>query len=264
MRPLRFSTVILSLVLVLLAIASAILLTAAYQGAEKAITHEVRQGYKRDQRSLDGLMQAQFKNIQQISLELTKRNELKEGLIIKDELRIRHIIEHFLADGSGRYIDAIVITDDKDGSRIISSNISLLGLQIPLKQISQRYTPLGVWTSIVTEVNDKHYSLLQLSLPIIYGQFGEIIGTLHTFVLLNNNYWISNQLQGIFGSDAISLNDGDLILDELESQPGQLQILRSIDRSINKGVIITKRNILRVHNLRIGKSDNYRVWSLLS
>lgn len=263
MKNIRFSTVILSLVLGVLIIASAILFTAVYRGAEKAIQHDIQLTYERDQRTLNSLIAAQFKNIQQISQELSNSHELSQGLIANDTSRIAQVIDRFLADASGRYIDALSV-EDKGGPSIVSSNVSLLGVQLPLEEISQRYSPLATWTNITTEKEDKHYSLMHLSLPVIDEQFGEVIGKLHTFVLLNDNYWIINQLQEVFGSQAISLSSGNIILDSLESQPGQLQVLRSAPFTIDQSVLINENNTLRAHYLRIGNSDSYSVRTLQS
>lgn len=257
----RFSTTILFRVLALLAATSAILLTTAYLGSEKALQHEIINAYERDQRALNSLLEAQFKNIQQISQEVSKIHELRQGLSANDAPRIALVIESLLAGTSGQYIDALVV-EDKDGPSIVSTNVSLLDVQLPLKQISQRHSPLGTWTSINTEGDDKLYSLLQLTLPIIDGEFGEVIGKLHTFVLLNDNYWIINQLQSLFGSHAISLSYGANILAGLESEQRQLHNLRA-PAAIPKGVLNTGNSILREHDLRIGISNNYSVRTLL-
>jgi len=263
-RNFRFSTVILFLVLSVLAIASTILFTAVYSGAEKALEHNMQLTYERDQRTLSSLMAAEFNNIQQISQELSNSYEIHQGLSSKDTSRIAELIDGLLADRSGLHIDALVV-EDNNGSSTVARNVSLLGVQLPLKDISKRDTsPFSEWTSIITTEGGKHYSLLHLSLPVIDEQFGEVIGKLHTFVLLNNNFWIVNQLQGLFGSQAISLSAGNLILDGLQNQTGQLQVLRSAQLAIDKAVFSTEHNTFRTHYLRIGNSDKYKVGSLLS
>jgi diguanylate cyclase (GGDEF)-like protein/PAS domain S-box-containing protein len=262
-KNLRFSTVILSLVLAVLTVVSVILIKVVYSGAEKAIQHDIQLTYERDQRTLNSLMAAQFNNIRQISQELSKSEGVYLGLMANDSSYYGHIIDGLLADISGQYIDAIVV-EEKGGSSSVFSNVSLLGIQLPLEQIIQHHSPLATWTSIMTEVEGKRYSLLHLSLPVIAEQFGEVIGKLHTFVLLNDNYWISNQLQEIFGAQAISLSVGNTILDGLESQPGQLQILRRAASNTDKSIISNENSTVRTHNLRIGNSDNYMVRSLLS
>ncbi|MEH6576100.1 MAG: diguanylate cyclase [Amphritea sp.] len=261
MRSWRFSTVILSLVLALLAIASAILLTPVYHGAEKALQLEIRLSYERDQRALSRLMEVTFKNIQQISQGLAQNREVHQGLNTNDSNSISHVIKESLSGIYGQQIDAIVV-EDKDGSRVVTTNFSLLNLQLPLEEISKGYSPASIWTSENTQWNSKHFSLLRLSLPVIDERFGEVIGTLHTFVLLNDNYWLINQLQGLFGSQAMSISSGDSLLDAMESQPGQLQALHAAV-TYNDGVHTTGNSILRDHYLRIGNSDDYRVRSLL-
>ncbi|WP_372881194.1 PAS domain S-box protein [Psychromonas sp.] len=263
MKKLRFSTVILSLVLAVLTVISVILIEVLYYGADKAIQHDIQLTYERDQHTLNSLMTVQFNNIQQISQELSKDNGLHQGLIANEHSHYAHIIDGLLADTTGHYIDAIVV-EKRDGASFVFSNASLLGVQLPLKQIVQEHNLWGAWTSILTEVEGKHYSLLHLSLPVIDEQFGEVIGKVHTFVLLNDNYWISNQLQALFGSQAVSFSSGNIFLDGLESQPGQLQVLRNVANNTGKGVSSIENGTLRTHYLRIGNSDNYMVRSLLS
>lgn len=174
MRRLRFSTLILSLVFAVLVISSGILLTSMYYGVGKALQYDIRQAYQHDQHLLNTWMKGQFDNIQQISQGVTNRHELQQGLISNDPVRITRMLDRFLADSSGRYIDALVVEGDK-GISIISRNVSLLGVQLPLKQISQGYTPLATWNSMITEGDNKHYNLLHLVLPIIGEEFGKVI-----------------------------------------------------------------------------------------
>ncbi len=263
MNNMRFSTVILSLVLAGLTVVSLILIKVVYSGAEQAIEHNIELIYQRDQRALNSLMAAQFNNIQQISQELSKSIAMNQELGVNDTSHYGHIIDAVLADISGQHIDAIVV-EKKDGSSNVFSNVSLLGIQLPLKQIIRQHSSFAVWTSTLTEVEGKHYSLVHFSLPMIGEQFGEVIGKLHTFVLLNDNFWIANQLQQLFATQAISLRSGNIILDDLESQPGQLQILRSAADNTGEGVVSIGNSTLRTHYLRIGNSDKYMVSSLLS
>ena len=263
MNNMRFSTVILSLVLAVLTVVSVILIKVVYSSAETAIEHDIQLNYERDQRALNSLMVAQFKNIRQISQGLSKNKGVHLGLMANVTSLYAYTIEDMLADVNGQYIDAIVV-EKRGGSSTVFRNPSLLGIQLPLEQIIQQQSPLASWTSIMTEVEGKHYSLLHLPLPVIADESGEVLGKLHTFVLLNNNFWIANQLQKLFASQAVSLRSGNIILDGLESQPGQLQILRSAANHADKGISSIENGIVRTHYLNIGNSDNYIVSSLLS
>ncbi|MBY4678714.1 EAL domain-containing protein [Marinobacterium arenosum] len=261
MRPLRFSTVILTLVLVLLAASSATLLTPAYLGSEKALQHQTMLAYERDQRALSSLLNAQFKNIQQISQELSSIQELRRALTANDTATLSRILSDLLASNSGQHIDAMVI-EDKDGPIVPATNFSLLGLELPFESLSKQYSVLNNWTSTQVERDDNTYHLLRLTLPVVDEDTGEVMGELHSFVLLNNNYWIINNLQQLFGSQSISLSHDGEILDGLESEPGQLAQLRA-PSLIPNGVLTAGSNILRDHYLRIGHSNYYSVRSLL-
>lgn len=261
MQTTRFSTAILSLVIALLAIASTILLIPAFNGANEALQYEIKHAYERDQRTLNSLMKAQFKNIELISQELSNTYEVHLGLNKNDPVKISQVVEKLLSDASGQHIDAIVV-EDIDSSSIASINASMLNLKLPLVELSKNYSPLSIWTSVYSELEGKKFSLLRLTLPIVDEQFGQVIGKLHTYVLLNDNYWIINQLQKLFGSSAISLSSREDILDSMESHPEQLHRLHA-PITIDDGVLTTENNILREHYLHIGNSDEYTVRSLL-
>lgn len=247
----------------MLAIASMMLLTAVYSGVEKAQQRDIQLTYERDQRSLSSLMAVQFDNIRLLSQEITHYHELHQSLNANDSVRIAAILDALLADSSGRYIDALVV-EDKEGLSTVASNVGLLGVQLPLEKIAEHDKgSFAVWRSITLEKGDKHYSLLHLALPVIDQQLGEVIGKLHTLVLLNNNYWLLNQLQEMFGSQAISLHSGDIVLDSQQSQAGKLQALRSATQATHNAISMTENGTVRIHHLRIGNSAEYQIRSLL-
>ncbi|WP_372834912.1 LuxQ periplasmic sensor domain-containing protein, partial [Pontibacterium sp.] len=174
MQKVRFSTVILLLVFALLAASSAILLTPAYLGSEKALQHEIKLAYERDQRALNSLIEARFKNIQQISQEVIKARELRWALNANEPKMISRVIGTLLAGENGQHIDAVVI-ENSDGVPTVGTNSSLLGVQLPLEKISQHYTSTGAWSSVNVE-GDEYYSVLRLTLPVVDERFGEVIG----------------------------------------------------------------------------------------
>ena len=261
MQKVRFSTVILLLVLALLAASSAILLTPAFLGSEKALQHEIRLAYERDQRALNSLIEARFKNIQQISQEVIEARELRWALNANNPEMISRVIDNLLTGDNGQHIDAIVI-ESNQGVPTVGTNSSLLGVQLPLEKISQHYAPSAIWNSVNVEADGEFYSVLRLTLQVVDERFGEVIGKMHTFVLLNDNYWIIGQLQGLFGSQAISLSLGGQLLDELEGAPEQLHNLHAAG-VISKGVLTTENSILREHSLQVGSSERYSVRTLL-
>ncbi|MGB5447265.1 MAG: EAL domain-containing protein [Psychromonas sp.] len=263
MRTLSFSTVILSLVLGLLVISLSIIFIPVHTGAEKVLEHDIQLDYQRDQHALNELMDTQFNNIQQISQELSSSHQLEQALIAQNTKTIKTKLDSLLSSNSGKYIDALVV-EGKGGTSIVSSNTALLGVQLPLQKYSTSYSPFGIWESITRVEQDELYSLLHLSLPVLAPQSGEVIGKLHTFVLLNDNYWIISQLQQLFAAQAISLSSENILLDALQRQPGQLQLLRDAPIAVDTSPMITAENTLRSHYLQIGNSERYKVHSLLS
>jgi diguanylate cyclase (GGDEF)-like protein/PAS domain S-box-containing protein len=264
MRNLQLSTVLLFLMLGVLAITSVVLFAAVYYSADKAFQYEARLNYQRDQVLLNELVAGEFKNIQQISQRLCESEQLQQGLIAHDAPSITQVVDRLLASSAGEHIDAFVI-EDNQGKNIVSNNVSLFGAKLPLQKITQLKTPSGIWKSLNIRTNGKYYSLIYSSKPVIGKQLGEVIGKLYTVVLLNNNFWLINKLQRNFGSLAISLNSGNIILDDLESQSGQLQVLQNKSATDHDDeLLITANNTVRTHYLRLDDSEQYKVRSLQS
>ncbi|MCV6591023.1 MAG: EAL domain-containing protein [Marinobacterium sp.] len=257
MRSLRFSTVLLGLVFLLLAVVSSILLSSAYLGAQRALQQEIVQGYERDQRTLASLLSEQFDNIYQISHELIEVNDLSLALENNDHITIRAIIDSLLDGDSGQRIDAVVVTRSS-GELVEVRNTGIINLDLPLNRISRQFQNPNTWHSTHEQVNDQDFHLMRLTLPIIEPELGEVIGQLNTYVLLNNNYWLMNQLQELFGSQAISLSHAGIALGGLERQPGELDFLRAPDLIVD-GVQSDKHYILRDHDLRIDNTEMFSI-----
>ncbi|MDI3325945.1 EAL domain-containing protein [Pontibacterium granulatum] len=261
MQKARFSTVLLILVFTLLAVVSALLLTPAYLGSEKALQHEIQLAYERDQRALDGLLEARFRNIQHISQELIKTHELRDRIQANEYLSVASFLDELLLGPNGQHIDALVV-EYNDGAPTVVTNSSMFDIQLPWDQILETYSPPGVWNTVTAEGERKRYSLLRLTLPVVDAQYGEVIGKMHTFVMLNDNYWIISLFQELFGAQAISLHNGAQVLDGLESEDTQLQTLANAEFT-DRGVVTNDQSILREHTLNIGGGEQYTVRSLL-
>jgi len=260
-KTVRFSTSILSLVFVLLAATAATLITPAYLGSEQALKHEIRLGYERDQRVLDSFLKAQFSYLEQIVGEISRVDALREGLQQNRLDRTAPVIDEFLSSHGGQHIDALVV-EDRSGERYTGANVSLLDLPLPLKQLSRRYTAPGVWTSMETEMDDSRFALLRLSLPVTSKSDGEVVGLLHSFILLNDNFWIINQLQQLFGADTIFLIDGTQILDKLD-RASRIEMEGLPLMRLNDGLETSRNRILREHRFQLDRSKDYTVRSIL-
>ncbi|MBV1788062.1 EAL domain-containing protein [Marinobacterium sp. D7] len=257
----RFSTSILSLVLLLLAAAAITLIAPAYLGSERALKREIRLGYERDQRVLNSLLQSQFIYIEQIVGEVSRIPSLRNALQQSDFKQVSHTIDQFLASNGGQQLDAVVAVD-RAGQAYVGSSASLLNLSLPLEQLSERYVAPGVWSSLETRIGDAEYALLRLSLPVTSETDGEVVGVLHCFVMLNNSFWIINRLQQLFGSEAIFLLDGTTILDRLVYDP-DLQMDDKNHTSLDQGLNMRGNTIVREHGFQLDQSKSYIVRSVL-
>lgn len=261
MRTIRFSTVLLTLVLILLSVVSTVLLSSAYLAAQRALQQEIEQAFQRDQRTLLSLFNEQFDNIYQISHELIEVNKLSSALESNDHIGIRNIVDSLLDGASGQRIDAVVITRTS-GELVEVRNTGIINIDLPLNNISRQTQMPNSWYSIHEETDGEEYFLMRLMLPIVEPDLGEVVGQLNTYVLLNNNYWLMNQLQELFGSHAISLSHNNTIIGGLERNAGELAQLRQ-PVAINKGVEAQDAFVLRDHSLKVGRSDVFSVRMLL-
>ncbi len=261
MRTIRFSTVLMVLVLILLSVVSAILLSSAYLAAQRALQQEIVQTYHRDQRTLLSLLGEQFSNIYQISHELIEVNELSSALDRNDHIGIRNIVDSLLDGDSGQRIDAVVITRTS-GELVEVRNTGIVNLALPLNNISRRPQTSGRWHSIHEQSGNEDHYLMRLVLPIVEPELGEVVGQLNTYVMLNNNYWLMNQLQQLFGSNAISLSYQNIMIGGLERNPGELAQLRQ-PTTIANMVEAHKEFILRDHSLKIDASESFSIRMLL-
>ncbi|WP_168014728.1 PAS domain-containing protein [Halomonas salinarum] len=263
MRTWRFSRLLLVLVLLMLAGVSLTLLTTAYMGAENALQQEAKRAFERDQRMLNSIVESHFRNIRQYSEEVSQSESLQRALTRDDSRLLEEAMQGLMRDSYSRYIDAMVI--EHEGEFDAVRNVSLLNLELPLNALSQQAPWLGHWVTVDadtgSDAQSRHYSLLRLTLPVVEPTLGEVVGRLHTFVMLNDNFWILNELQSLFGARAIALKHEGATLDALqrgESSLPEHEELKDADE-----VRITAAGILREHVLKVGRSDDYRVYTML-
>ncbi|WP_192035337.1 PAS domain-containing protein [Halomonas sp. YLGW01] len=256
----RFSRLLLLLVLVMLAGVSLTLLTTAYLGAEKALQQEIELAHERDQRMLDSIVDSHFRNIRQYSEEISQSLPVQRALSRGDGARLDDAMQGVMRDSYSQYIDAMVI--EHDGRFHVAPNVSLLNLELPLEALSGSRSRLGDWVTVDTEVRGKRYSLLRLTLPVVEPGLGEVVGRLHTFVLLNDNFWILNELQSLFGARAIALSHEGSVLDSLQSGAHPWEGLEALKAS-EAPVRVGPQGVLRSHVLKVGDSAPYRVYTAL-
>ena len=260
MRAWRFSRMVLGLQLALLTAVAVILLTTAFMGAQQALEEDVRQDHARDQRVLESLVESELRNIRRYSLGLVKLESLSRALSDGDASAVTAVLESLEDENEAQHIDAMVVETDDEA--FVSTSVSLLGTPLPLEALSRRAVPLSTWTTVNARVEGRHYSLLRLTRPILEPSLGRVVGRLHVFVQLNDNFWITNALQMLFGARATVLSHDGTVLDALAEGADQLDALEVMDR-VDEPVVTTPQGVVREHVLQVGNSDRYRVRSLL-
>ncbi|MBB3230202.1 EAL domain-containing protein [Halomonas stenophila] len=260
MRAWRFSRVVLGLQLALLTAVAVILLTTAYVGAQQALQQGARQAHARDQRVLESLIESELRNIRRYSLGIVELGSLSRALSEGDASAVSAILDGLQGDYEAQHIDALVV--ETDDATFVSTSVSLLDTPLPLAALSRRAAPLSTWTTVNARLEGRHYSLLRLTRPILEPALGRVVGRLHVFVQLNDNFWITNALQTLFGARATVLSHDGAVLDALAQTPGQLDALEALD-GVGGAIVTTPQGVMREHVLQVGSSDRYRVRSLL-
>lgn len=253
----RFSTAILRLVLLLLTVTSVILLAPAYIGSQQALQQEMQLAHNRDQRTLLNLMAEQFDNIYRTSLELVETGPIQQALLSSDRRALNQVTEALLASPRGQRIDAIVI-EPSSADALTIRNSSLLNVELPLLELSQDYQPYTAWHSIATEQSGRKYLLLRLTLPVIEPERGRVIGKIHSYVMINDNYWLMNTLQELFGSKALSFHYQNRMLAGIEDNPGQLSLLSTVTIPTD-GIVTLENSLIRQHLIKIGRSQTFAI-----
>ncbi|MBR9885944.1 MAG: EAL domain-containing protein, partial [Oceanospirillales bacterium] len=186
---------------------------------------------------------------------------IRDGLRTGDLDLVSHTIDAFLAGSSGQQIDAITVTTTS-GRAVAAANVSMLNLPLPLTELSQRYGVPGAWRSVSVTIGSTRYALLLLSIPVTSEVDGQVVGTLNCFVLLNDNFWITSQLQSLFNSDAIYIVSDGQVLDKI-SRKGFRASVDPLATLLNNGLYMRGDTILREHTFSIDQSTPYSVLSVL-
>lgn len=259
MRTWRFSRLMLALLLVLLAVLAVTLLSTAYLSARQALQEGAAQDHAQYRRILERVVATRFENIRRYSEGIVERDALVAALRGQTTAGVADTLEELLGDGRASHIDALVVEHGDERHRVTSASLQVASL--PLEALSRAPAPLGRWTSQNARWRGEAYSLLRLSLPIVEPSLGRVVGRLHIYVVLDDSFWLTNELQGLFGARVAALGlDGRLLdarqADGVAVTPGSL-----LDR--DEAIAFTPEGILHAYPLRIGDSDAYRVALLL-
>lgn len=230
MSKVRFTTFILTIILSTLILLSVILIIPTYQGGDRAFSEQLRLNYEKDQVVLNHLIREIFEGIRQIASEAAGSNDILIGSMTQNPVLMQPELDEIISGNAGERIDAFVLEYGENELLEVAS-VSLSGMDLPLKTLSQSYTPFNSWGVVTTGQDDETQVLLKLTLPIIEGEYGEVIAHLHTFILLNDNFWLLNELQSVTGAIAVTLRLDDWALGGLSQTPQQREVLQGISES---------------------------------
>ncbi|MAC45996.1 MAG: hypothetical protein CMI12_03975 [Oceanospirillum sp.] len=218
---LSFATVLFSVVVVTLITVVTLLLVPAYQGSQKALSEEINMMQQRDKRVLNYLFEQQLSNIARISNEITQSSSIKSSLLAGDMMSAQMQMDDSMQSQAGDQIDLLVL-ENAQGERITTTPFSFLDLDIDFNELADRPALTEQWQNRVTADGQ---SFLQLKLPIIHSDLGKVLGHLYVYVLLNDNFWILNEIKLLTGTQAVLLMQGNQVLAQISPHNEQVQLL---------------------------------------
>lgn len=227
MRKFKFSSVILSIVLAAISAVTLILLLPAYQGAQTALLQEIQLRNEHDQKILQQYFNRYLLTASTYTEELSQLDRLINLVEADKQQATSKLLAAKLSGRIGESIHAFVL-HRSDNNSLEVFNTALLGTYLPLKQLSNKASSDGVWFTqqIAPGRNNKTHQLLKISFPIISKEFGEVIATLHAFILLNDNFQIFSDIQHLTDAEAIALLDEEKIISGLGLSPYITQLLQ--------------------------------------
>ncbi|ATJ84064.1 EAL domain-containing protein [Halomonas beimenensis] len=260
MRAWRFSRVVLALELVLLAGVATLLLSTAYLASQEALQEGAEQAHAQHQRILDDVISAHFDSIRRYSEGLSDRDGLEQALHEGRSAAVAARVEGLLDDPQARHIDALVV--ESDGQAHVARSAGLLGRTLPFEALSRQPGPLANWRLMTAPGEGESQALMRLTLPIVEETLGRVVGRLHTYVVLNDSFWIANEMLRLLGARAVMLRHDGAVLDALEREPGSLRVLGAWDAKTGP-VVTTPDGILQELRLPLGDGTALRMSLLL-
>lgn len=260
-RNIRFTTIILSIVLSALALISALLIIPTYQGATRAYQEELQLNHKKDQVVLNHVFREALSGLAQVAGEVSASNDILIGVLTENADLTVPLLDSILAGKAGERIDAFLL-EYTNGEMLRVDNVGLTGLGIPLERLSARLTPYGVWSYVPDQTPESNYALLRLTLPITEPELGEIIGRLHTYILLNDNFWLMNELQRLTGAMAVTLSNAELPLGSLGRSTDHTETLRQAE--LDSAITLHPMGVINQYQITLETAHSFSVRALIS
>lgn len=211
MRQFSFSTVILTVVFTALACVSGSLLYLANQSSQAALKEEIKLSYSQDAQLLRRIVSDYLSTIGQLTIEISTRNDIRSSLMSDDTMTISMVLSENLLSSSNQQVDAVVITSNSIDPIQINGSV-LYGIDVPLTENIDSNWNNNSWESFTLKKEGVAYEFAHYQTPLISPQLGEVIGTIHSYILLNDNFSLLSESLEVTGATAIAISSGNLTL----------------------------------------------------
>jgi diguanylate cyclase (GGDEF)-like protein/PAS domain S-box-containing protein len=211
LRQFSFSTVILTVVFTALVCVSGSLLYLAHQSSQAALKEEIKLSYSQDTQLLRRMVSDYFSTIGQLTTEISTRQDIRSGVISGDTHTISMVLSENLLSSSNQQVDAVVITSTNINPIQINGSV-LYGIDVPLADHINTDWNNNSWETFSVSDAENTYEFAHYQTPIISSQLGEVIGTIHSYILLNENYSLLTESLEITGATGVAIKSKGLTL----------------------------------------------------
>ncbi|WP_415900032.1 EAL domain-containing protein [Neptuniibacter sp. QD48_11] len=226
MKKVKFSTAILSIVLCALTVIALVLLIPAYQGSQRALLEEINLSHSRNQTVLQQFFYKYLKAAAFNAEQISQRDILKTGIENQHQKDLNKFLQQQLAGQTGESIHAFVL-ETQQGNHYEFINTSLLGMQLNLSELTKEFIPNRSWkVQSVSHDTATPLHLMRITFPIISDDLGEVIGTLHSFILLNDHFKLLSEIQSLTGAESVALYFNQQVTSSLALTPKLLSVLQ--------------------------------------
>ncbi|UTW13861.1 EAL domain-containing protein [Marinobacterium rhizophilum] len=241
-----------------LALAS-LLLIPAYQSSMQVLEQEQALSQRRHSALINQLLSSHLQSITRSSATLAENPQLVDNASSRNLEGIRTLLQETLNSRAGDHIQAFAV-QLKDGPLTLVPGAALFNVYLPLAELASSRILPDTWATLTTRQQQRNYQLLRLSMPIIAAPFGEVVGYLHSFIVLNDNFWILNQIQSISDAQAVGLYRDNSRIGALVNTEDQLARLDAGLATDNPG---SDGSILQSHALLVKPDNRFEIRLLL-
>jgi diguanylate cyclase (GGDEF)-like protein/PAS domain S-box-containing protein len=257
---LSFNTTIIALLCAAIAALSLLLVVPAYLATSEVLEHQQALSQQRQGALINQLIESHLQGIARSSASLAESPQLVQMARDRDIAAIKILLHKSINARSGDHIQAFVV-QLKDGPLALVPGAALFNVYLPLAELASSRIVPDSWATLSTRQQQRDYQLLRLSLPIIAEPFGEVVGYLHAFVILNDNFWLLNSIQSVTRANAIALYHQAHRIGTIIDSQDQLPLFENPTDS--SGASKVDSGVLRRQMLTIGPDSSYEVRLLM-